>query len=363
MIDVFINNSLGLIDKKTMSEFLSYGIAVLAFFIGLITIYSITNSLLRKIERNAENDLAKKVRTNLKVPVILLIIILSIWVPFSIMKVSAIPSNAVNQTVTILVIATFSWILIRLVKLMKFLVLKKYDIEQKDNLKARKVYTQFRIIERVLVFVILIIAISLSLMTFSEIRRIGISIIASAGVTGIILGLAAQKMIAGVLAGIQLALTQPIRLDDVVVVENEWGKIEEINLTYVVVRIWDERRLILPTSYFIEKPFQNWTRTNSDILGTVFIYTDYSVPFEELREELTRLVKNSSLWDGKVNVLQVTNTTEKTVEIRALVSAVDSSTAWDLRVYVRENMISFLQHNYPDSLPKSRVLLTNDKKA
>ena len=199
-------------------------------------------------------------------------------------------------------------------------------------------------------------------MTFSEIRKIGVSIIASAGVTGIILGFAAQKIIGGVLAGIQIAITQPIRLDDVVVVENEWGRIEEINLTYVVVRIWDQRRLVLPTTYFIEKPFQNWTKTSSEILGTVFIYTDYTVPLDEIRVELTRLLQNCKYWDGKVNVLQVTNSTEKTVEIRALVSAVDSSTAWDLRVFIRENLIKFLQEKYPDSLPKSRVHIINENK-
>ena len=303
-----------------LKDILTYIIIATVAFVVLYIGYLIINRVIKRQEKKSSDELISKLRLNLRLPVVLLITILSIWLPFLFIEVPELITKTANKALTILLIIVIAWVLIRLVKLIKHLVLKQYDIGQKDNLTARKVYTQFRIIERILIFLILIIAVSLVLMTFSEIRRIGVSLITSAGVTGIILGLAAQKLIAGVLAGIQLAITQPIRLDDVVIVENEWGRIEEINLTYVVVKIWDERRLVLPTSYFIEKPFQNWTRTNSDILGTVFIYTDYNVPFDELRKELTRLLENSELWDRKVNVLQVTNSTEKTVEIRALVS-------------------------------------------
>ncbi|MFZ0490257.1 MAG: mechanosensitive ion channel domain-containing protein, partial [Salegentibacter sp.] len=163
-------------------------------------------------------------------------------------------------------------------------------------------------------------------------------------------------------AGIQIALTQPIRVDDVVIVDGEWGRIEEITLTYVVVKIWDQRRLVVPTTYFIENTFQNWTRSSSEILGTVYIYTDYEVSFDKLREELTRLLENSPHWDQRVNVLQVTDATEKTVQIRALMSAKDSGTAWDLRVYVREKLLDFLKENYPESLPKTRISLQKDSK-
>ena len=194
-------------------------------------------------------------------------------------------------------------------------------------------------------------------MTFDSIKQVGLSIFASAGLAGVILGLAAQKMLGTVLAGFQIAVTQPIRLEDVVIVEGEWGWIEEITLTYVVVRIWDKRRLVVPTTYFIEKPFQNWTRVSADILGTVYIYTDYTVPFEALRTELTKILKSDKNWDGNVNVLQVTNSTEKTVEIRALMSAADSPTAWNLRVNVREKLIEYLQDKYPKSLPKTRFII------
>ena len=174
------------------------------------------------------------------------------------------------------------------------------------------------------------------------------------------MGFASQKILGGMLAGVQLAFTQPIRLDDVVVVENEWGRIEEINLTYVVVKIWDERRLILPTTYFIEKPFQNWTRTNADILGTVFIYTDYNVPLEKLRNELNRLLQTTDLWDGKTSAMEVTDSTDRTMEIRALMSAENSSKAFDLRVFIRENLILFIQQQYPESLPKSRIVMAKE---
>lgn len=216
-------------------------------------------------------------------------------------------------------------------------------------------YTQFSILERVAVFLIVVFAIGAALMSFEGIRAIGVSVFASAGVAGIILGFSAQKAIGTLLAGIQIAITQPIRVDDVVIVEGEWGRIEDIYLTYVVIRIWDMRRLVVPTTYFIEKPFQNWTRQSADLLGTVFIYTDFTLPVEALREELTRLLTDYPLWDGKVNVLQVTDANANGMEIRALMSSRDSSSGFDLRVYIREKLIIFIQQNYPESLPKTRV--------
>ncbi|HRX10627.1 MAG TPA: mechanosensitive ion channel [Draconibacterium sp.] len=258
---------------------------------------------------------------------------------------------------SVLFIVSVALLIIAGIRTAKRIFLEQFDSTKEDNLRSRKFQTQFNILERILVFLIIIISIGLILMLFEDVRRIGISLFASAGVAGIIIGFAAQRIIATVIAGIQIAITQPIRLDDVVIIEGEWGKIEEITLTYVVVHIWDKRRLIVPTTFFFEKPFQNWTRTTSEILGTVFIYTDYNVPFDELRNELTRLLESSPLWDRKVNVLQVTNAKERTVEVRALMSAKDSGTAWDLRVFVRENLIKFLQKNYPDSLPKTRVIL------
>jgi small-conductance mechanosensitive channel len=266
-------------------------------------------------------------------------------------------NNFFEMLGSVLLIVSLAWMLIAGIRTAKRIFLEQFDSTKEDNLRSRKFQTQFNILERILVFLIIIISVGLILMLFEDVRRIGISLFASAGVAGIIIGFAAQRIIGTVIAGIQIAITQPIRLDDVVIIEGEWGKIEEITLTYVVVNIWDKRRLIVPTTYFFDKPFQNWTRTTSEILGTVFIYTDYNVPFDELRSELTRLLESTPLWDKKVNVLQVTDAKERSLEIRALMSAKDSGTAWDLRVFVREGLIVFLQKNFPESLPKTRVII------
>ena len=270
-------------------------------------------------------------------------------------------SYVLTKISTLLFILSITWLLISTLRIIKRKIISNYDVNASNNLQARKIYTQFNILERIIIFIFIILATGIALMSFDSIREIGVSIFASAGVAGIILGLSAQKMIGSILAGIQIAIAQPIKIDDVVIVEGEWGRIEEITLTYVVVNIWDKRRLIVPTTYFIEKPFQNWTKTSSDILGTVFLYTDYNVPFDELRKELTKILENTDLWDGEVNVLQVTDSKPQSVEIRALMSAKDSPTAWDLRVLVREKLIVFLQENYPESIAHTRVMVKNLK--
>lgn len=257
---------------------------------------------------------------------------------------------------TVLIILGFTWCLLILSQILKGSLLRQYDISSEDNLRARKIYTQINILQKVINFVIIIFGLGLLLLSFESIRQIGVGLFASAGVAGIIIGFSAQKAIGTLIAGIQIAFAQPFRLEDAVVVEGEWGWIEEINLTYVVVRIWDQRRLVLPSTYFLEKPFQNWTRTSADIIGSVFIYTDYTISFAAMRQELDRILESTPLWDKKTKVLQVTDSKESTVETRILVSAKNSPTAWDLRVHVREKMIEFIQKNYPEALPKSRVV-------
>ncbi len=259
--------------------------------------------------------------------------------------------------VSLLLIATVAFLLFQLVDAAETLLLRQYRIDHGDNLEARKVYTQVTVLKKVAVAVISVFALASMLMVFESVRQFGTSILASAGIAGIIIGFAAQRSIATLLAGFQIAVTQPIRIDDVVIVENEWGRIEDITLTYVTVRIWDLRRLILPISYFIERPVQNWTRASADILGTVFLYVDYSVPLQPLREELTRILSESPYWDRKVNVLQVTDAKEHTLELRALASAADASLAWDLRCEVREKLIQFLQVRHPECLPRVRATL------
>ena len=333
----------------------SVTIISILIFAGSLAIHFISFNILKRISKKSNKPFLKLVWDKLKNPSLGLILTIAMGV----ILLAFAPDNEfvdiVMHLLQLFIIFFTTWVIIRLIRISRETILIRYDIGEKDNLKARRIYTQFKIIERILVFIVVVIAIAVALMTFEQIRKIGVSLFASAGVAGIIMGFAAQKMIGNVLAGFQIALAQPIRIDDVVIVEKEWGWIEEITLTYVVVRIWDKRRLILPTTYFIEKPFQNWTRVSADILGTVFIYTDYTVPIDKLREELTRVLQSDKNWDGNVNVLQVTDSTEKTMEIRALMSSADSPSAWDLRVNVREKLIDFLQKNYPESLPKSRV--------
>ncbi len=293
-----------------------------------------------------------------------LFLIISIFLKYFLERYNLIEPDYIDLFKTlgsVFLIISMAWILIASIRTIKRVFQEQFDISKEDNLRSRKFTTQFNIMEKIINFLIIIISIGLILMLFDDVRRIGISLFASAGIAGVIIGLAAQRIIGAVIAGIQIAITQPIRIDDVVIVENEWGRIEEITLTYVVINIWDKRRLVVPTTYFFDKPFQNWTRTTSEILGTVFIYTDYHVSFDALREELTRILNSTPLWDRKVNVLQVTDAKPNGVEIRALVSAKNSPVAWDLRVYVREKLIEFLQKNYPDSLPKTRILVQKEK--
>jgi len=255
----------------------------------------------------------------------------------------------------IILILLFGWILIKFVKLGAYLLNKKLDVKASDNLNARRRLTQLTVFQNIADTVIVIITISVVLMTFDGARAIGTSLLASAGVAGLIIGFAAQKSIGMFLAGIQIAITQPISLDDVVIVEGEWGRIEEITLTYVVVKIWDERRLMLPVNYFLEKPFQNWTRTSANIMGTIFFYIGYDLPVEAIRDFVPQILKDNPNWDGRIFNVQITNTNELYKEMRILVSSSDASKNWDLRTEVREKVIDFIQTSYPDCFAKVRL--------
>lgn len=252
-------------------------------------------------------------------------------------------------------IAAIGWLSVSALGVLEDVVAVHYRMDVKDNLRARKVHTQVSVIKRILYVVIVVITIAVMLMTFPSVRQVGQSLFASAGVAALLAGLAARSTFSSLIAGLQIALTEPIRLDDVVIVDGEWGRIEKITTTYVVVKIWDERRMVVPLSRFIEQPFQNWTLENSNLLGTVFLHTDYTVPVEAVRTELRRILQSTALWDGRVWGLQVTDSTERTMQLRALMSAANSSLAFDLRCLVREKLIEFLQAEYPESLPRSRA--------
>ncbi len=256
---------------------------------------------------------------------------------------------------SLLFIFSITWIIIQFIKAGTYYLQGKYDIGVSDNLNARKNLTQIKVFKGIANTVIIIIAIAVGLLTFDGAKTVGLSLLTSAGIFGIIIGFAAQKSLGMILAGIQLAITQPIRLDDVVIVEGEWGRIEEITLTYVVVKIWDERRLVLPVNYFLEKPFQNWTRSNADITGTIFINVDYDFPVDSIRNVLPNFLHGNTYWDGRILNVQVTNLTEQYKEIRILLSSSDASKNWDLRADIREKLINYINENYPETFAKIRI--------
>jgi small-conductance mechanosensitive channel len=272
----------------------------------------------------------------------------------------ALPPRAaeqLHQFLDLLMIGSAGWLVLALIFALGDLALRRYPIDVSDNLRHRRVLTQVFVMQRVATVVVTVLVVGAMLLTFGPVRGLGASILASAGIAGVVLGLAARPIVSNLLAGVQIAISGSIRIDDVVVTEGEWGRIEEITFTYVVVRVWDERRLILPISYFTDRPFQNWTRETAAVLGTVFIHVDYSVPIEQVRAELYRILVHSPLWDERVWNLQVTDATQQSVELRALASARDAQTSWDLRCEIRERLVEYLRREHPESLPRIRAVL------
>ncbi|MEO8296691.1 MAG: mechanosensitive ion channel family protein [Burkholderiales bacterium] len=245
-------------------------------------------------------------------------------------------------------------LVIRLIQAFGDVIQARYPVDGIDNLRARSVRTQTRVLLRTAMFLVGLLGVASVLMSFPSVRQLGTSLLASAGVAGIAAGVPARPVLGNLIAGMQIALTQPIRLDDVLIVENEWGRVEEITATYVVLRIWDDRRLVVPLQYFIEQPFQNWTRRTADLIGSVFFWVDYGMPIAPLRDELKRICEAAPEWDKRVCVLQVTDTTDRAVQLRALVSTPDAGTGWDLRCRVREELLAHMQAHYPHFLTRTR---------
>ena len=251
-------------------------------------------------------------------------------------------------------IGALAWLCILLVAVSSDVLAGRYRVDVPDNLLARRIHTQFLVVRRIAVILVIVVSVSIGLMTFPSIKHIGISILASAGLASLVVGMAMKDTLANLIAGVQIAFAQPFRMGDAVVIEGEWGWIEEIGAMYVVVRLWDLRRQVLPLMYFLEHPFQNWTRTSADLLAYTYIYTDYTVPVDAVREELQRILDTTPLWNRRVCVLQVSDSDRYTVQLRALMDVRNSQDAWDLRCLVREKLIDFLQKNYPGSLPRYR---------
>lgn len=283
------------------------------------------------------------------VPLLAVTLALRIWPP-----AASAPLALLQHLLLIALLAVATWLVVRCIGAFEGAAIRRFPMDVADNLRARRVVTQVRVLGRTADVVVVIIGASIILLTIPGVRQLGASLLASAGVAGLAIGLAAKPVLSNLIAGLQIALTQPIRLDDVVIIEGEWGRIEEINGSYVVVRIWDERRLIVPLNWFIENPFQNWTRSSSQLIGSVFLMVDYRLPLAPLREELKRLCEEAPEWDRRVCVLQVTDTNEHAMQLRALVSSADSGRSWDLRCRVREGLLGYIQAHHPDALPRWR---------
>jgi small-conductance mechanosensitive channel len=326
------------------------GSVILALILHYV-IFRVIGSIARKTGSLMDNALVSHLRSPFHVLLPLFAVIVAL--PQVPLRQDIVDS--IQKFFNLCLIGSLAWGVIAFAAAMREVISSKYRVDVPDNLAAREMATRINMLHRIIVILVSGLAVSAMLMSFPNLRQVGTSLLASAGVAGIVIGLAARPALSNLIAGVQLAFTQPIRIEDVVIVEGEWGWIEEIRTTYVVVRIWDLRRLVLPLSYFIEKPFQNWTRVTADLLGTVFLYADYTVPVEEVRQELKRILDSTDMWDGKVWGLQVTDATDRTIQMRALMSASNSGTAWDLRCFVREKLITFLQTRYPQSLPKARA--------
>ena len=328
-------------------------VVVSAMLLGFILKLIITGILHFYKNRN-DYSLFKSIITHLGSPLNFFVPLLMLNFMLPLLLINKIFLSPLDRIIGTLVIISFANLLICTFKIFEDYVYHQYDLTAEDNLKGRKVRTQMLFIRKVVIIIVVVVTLSIILLSFESVRKIGAGLLTGVGIGGIIIGFAAQKSLSNFLAGLQIAFTQPIRIDDVLVVEGEWGRVEDITLTYVVVAIWDQRRLILPITYFIEKPFQNWTRSTSQILGTVFLYVDYTFPVDGLREELNRLLKTNKLWDKRVGILQVTDSKEHTIELRALMSARNSSDAFDLRCFIRENLLKYITANMPQSLPQTR---------
>lgn len=328
--------------------------ALVAALIAHRLIFGVLERLASRTESGIDNAIVHRARAPLRL--ILPMLAVQLVLP-TLALPEALPA-LLRHVIGLGLIAALAWLAIACLAAVDDIVALRFPIDVQDNIRARSIGTQVRVLRRVASMVVIILATSAMLMTFPAVRQVGASILASAGLAGLVVGFAARPTLANLIAGVQIALTKPIRLDDVVIVEGEWGRVEEIGSTYVVVRIWDLRRLVVPLSYFIEQPFQNWTRQTADLLGTVYLYVDYTVPVDAVREELHRVLRSTELWDGKVCVLQVTDASERAVQLRALMSARDSGTAFDLRCLVRERLVEFLRINYPESLPRTRAELS-----
>ncbi len=335
---------------------------LVALLLGLLVRHVLLSIARRASERARTHTVARVVRV-IAVPAALALPLLFLAIAVRATPLSAQAIDQLQHWLGIGVLLCAVWLAVRAVDALEARILRDHPVDVEDNLGARRVQTQTRVIARVIQGAIILVGVALALMTFPAIRQIGATLLASAGIIGLVAGIAARPVFGNLIAGLQIALAQPIRLDDVVIVEGEWGRIEEITSTYVVVRVWDERRLVVPLQWFIENPFQNWTRTSAQLLGTAFLWLDYRTPMAEVRAELQRICEDDARWDGRVCIAQVTETAEHTIQVRLLVSARNSGELFDLRCVVRERMIDYLERCHPHALPRLRADLAREDHA
>nr|WP_235522303.1 mechanosensitive ion channel domain-containing protein [Cellulomonas sp. Root137] len=345
----------GATDETVADDVQGVVVPTLSILAAVVVAYlaaTLLSVLVRRVARKSAvaADLSRRSRR----PMRAVLLVVAVWIA---LRLSTDPSDwtrTVEHVLLIALIITVAWLIGSLAFVLEDAALQRYRIDVADNRHARRVRTQVQVLRRITVAILVLCAIAAILLTFPSARTLGASLLASAGLISIVAGLAAQSSLANVFAGLQLAFTDAIRVDDVVVVSEQWGRIEEITLTYVVVHVWDDRRLILPSTYFTTTPFENWTRRAADLLGTVELDVDWEVPVEAMRAELARLLQDTDLWDRRVGILQVTDAVGGLVRVRALASAVDAPTLFDLRCYVREGLVGWLQREAPQSLPKTR---------
>ena len=344
-----ILNTLWLLPNWLTASVLVIGGVLVALIANAVIVHATRNTL------GVRHPKTRSLLTRSKGPLRLALIVLALSLVVRVAPIGERAATVFGNILNVAFIALLGWTALIAAQIGSQVYLRRFSLDAEDNLLARKHVTQVGILKRAADTLIVIMTVAAAMMSFEQVRQYGVSLFASAGVAGLAIGIAARPLLANLIAGVQIAVAQPIRLDDVVFLEGEYGTIEEITTTYVVIKLWDWRRMVVPLSYFIEKPFQNWTRETSALIGSVFLYVDYTVPVEKLREKLMEVARASPLWDGRVVVLQVSDATkDHTVELRALLSARSAPAAWDLRCEVREKLIAYLQEEYPGALPRQR---------
>lgn len=352
-MEQFINHWSQELFGKFQSVSILIAFALIGYVAGII-LYKIIQYILIRLSGPTHRAISRNFKFSIRFFTI--VIFLNIGLAFT--NFYDRTEHTISKILFILMVCSLAYILIRIMQFIKDILYIKFDVSIAGNLNERRARTQVDFLQKIATAFVIFISIAIVLMSFERVRELGTSLLASAGIAGIIIGVAAQKSLANLFAGFQIAFTQPMRYDDVVIVQNQYGRIEEITLTYVVVKLWDQRRLILPISYFIDNAFENWTRTSSEMLGTVMLYADFNMPLDPIRAELKRLLDNEgkALWDGKVAVVHLTDLKEQTIEIRILVSASNSGVLFDLRCLIREKIMQFILQEYPHYLPVRRIL-------